>query len=265
MPPKDKKKNNKEIEAAKLEAERQAALALKREQEAQYGLNPLIQGQKTPMFLTQWFTEKAWSHENPRTFTREYLKQQFSNQEIIDLITDGELDMYSNSILYNLVYAKNELKLKNEKACFLINLLFTVFINSDDRFMSKNFEFLEDIRAREAAEAEAAQANDKKKDKKADKKKGAEEEEVVIDDESELDRSEIQVGNALEDKSYDQDLREFKQKLSLMCKGNPDLFNRGQIASIVNYAVESYFNNFRLFNFCQTNEQTEENIYMQVS
>lgn len=87
----------------------------------------------------------------------------------------------------------------------------------------------------------------------------------MIDDESELDRSEIQINDALDGKTYESDLSEFKQKLSLLCKGNPDLFEKSQIAKIVNYAVESYFNNFRLFNYCQTNEQTEENVYLQVT
>lgn len=263
---KDKKKNNKEVEAQKLEAERLAALALKQEQEAKYGLNRLVAGENTPMLLTEWFTKTAWMHENPRSFTREFLTEQFTQQGLIDQITDGELDMYSNSILYNLIYAKDKLKLDDHKACYLINVLFTVFVNNDQRYSQKEFEFLEDVRAREAAEAEEAQANDKKKDKKgADKKKTEAVEEVVIDEEDELDRSEIQVGGALDSKNYDEDLSQFKKQLASLCKSNPGLFERSQIANIVNYAVESYFNNFRLFNFCQTNEQTEENIYLQVT
>jgi hypothetical protein len=226
---KGKQKNNKEVEAARLEAEKQAALALRQEQEAKYGLKRLINGQNTPMLLTQWFTETAWMHENPRSFTKTYLSEQFTQQGIIDNITDSELDMYSNSILYNLVYAKDKLKLTDEKACYLINLLFTVFVNNDERYTTKQFVFLEDVRAREAAEAELAQADTKKKDKKADKKGKKTEvvEEVVIDDASELDRSEIQVGSALDSKSYDSDLQEFKKNLSLVCKANPGLFDRG--------------------------------------
>lgn len=264
--PKDTKKNPKELEAQRLEAERIAAETLKRQQEEECGLLRLIEGENIPMFLTQWFTTTAWSHEDPRTFTKSYLMRVFTAQKLADEITDFEIDMYANSILYNLVHAKDKLHLSDQATCYFLNLLFSVFVNQDSRFGSKTFEFLEDIRAREAAEEQQAAADKNKKapEKDAKKKTDGKDDLPVVDESEPLDRDEIKLGTSLDQKSYEDDLSQFKQRLAKVCRTNPDLFDKSQIAQIISYAVESYFNNFRLYNFCQLYEQSEENLYLTV-
>ena len=51
MPKGKAKKNNKEVEAARLEAERQAAEALRIEQEKKYGLRRMVAGDDN--YITQ--------------------------------------------------------------------------------------------------------------------------------------------------------------------------------------------------------------------
>lgn len=264
---KDTKKNPKELEAQKLEAERIAAEALKRQQEDQYGLDRLTPGENIPMLLTKWFTTTAWSHEDPRTFTKAYLVKQFTDHKLIDEITDFEIDMYANNILYNLVYAKDKLKLDDNSSCYFLNVLFSVFVNQDKRFTSKTFEFLEDVRAKEAAEEQQAATDKNKKAPEKDPKKKVDgkDELPVVDESDPLDRDEIKLGTSLDEKTHEDDLAQFKLRLQKLCRSNPNLFNKGQIAMIINYAVESYFNNFRLFNYCQQYEQSEENLYLTVS
>lgn len=265
--PKDTKKNPKELEAQRLEAERIAAETLKRQQDEECGLNRMIEGENIPMFLTQWYTTTAWSHEDPRTFTKAYLMRMFTAQKLVDEITDFEVDMYANNILYNLVYAKDKLHLDDTATCYFLNLYFSVFLNQDSRFSSKNFEYLEDVRAREAAEEQqAALDKTKKAPEKDPKKKGDTKDDMPVVDESDpLDRDDIKLGTSLSQKSHEDDLAQFKLRLSKVCRANPALFDKSQIALIINYAVESYFNNFRLYNFCQLYEQSEENLYLTVS
>jgi hypothetical protein len=107
----------------------------------------------------------------------------------------------------------------------LINLLFGVFLNNDQRFNSKFYDFLEDRKAREAAEEEA-QAADKNKKVVADPKKKEAVEEVVIDDDDELDRSEIKVGDSLDQKTHQKDLDLFKRNLTQLCKIHPNLYDK---------------------------------------
>lgn len=137
--------------------------------------------------------------------------------------------MYSNSILYNLVYAKDKLKLDDMATCYFLNLLFSVFINEDQRFTSKTLEFLEDIRARELAEEQQAAADKNKKapEKDPKKKTDGKDDLPVLDESDPLDRDEIKLGSSLEQKSHENDLAQFKIRLSKLCRANPQLFTKG--------------------------------------
>jgi len=255
---KEKKKTAKEIEAEKLEQERLAKEALKKEEEMKYGLNELIENQGPPMLLTNWFTSECWNHSEPRKFAAEYLLEIFTRLKIEKLIRNDEIDMYANSIIYNLIYAKNNLKLDEEKTCYLANLLFSVFINGDGRF-SIEFPYLKNIVEEEEEEEDPKK---KKKDKKG--KKDEEEEIVLVDDESVFDRSLIEINETIEGKEYGDDMVHFKRTLGLFAKSRLGLFSKAELASIIAYTKDSYFNNFKLFNYCQTHEQTEQNLYLQV-
>jgi hypothetical protein len=256
---KDKKKTAKEIEAERMEAERLAKEALKKEEEMKYGLNELVENQGPPMLLTQWFTTACWDHEDPKKFTEEYLLTIFTKLEIDRKIKNDELEVYSNSIVYNLIHAKNVLKFDDEKSCFFVNLLFSVFINGDARFEIE-YPYLKNEVVEEEVEEDAKK---KKKEKKG--KKEEEEEVQLVDDESEFDRSLIEISDSLEGKEYGDDMMFFKMTLGKLAKANLDRFSKAELGQIITYAKDSYFNNFRLFKYCQTHEQTEENIFLQVT
>lgn len=264
---KDKKKSNKELEQEKLEEERLKREALEKEQEMKYGIRSFIPGERIPMLLTEWFTKQCWSHDSPRKFTRTHLLGVFERLGVDRLIRDDEIEMYSNSIIYNLIHAKDAMKLDDEKACYFVNLMFFLFVNKDKRF-DVEYVFPEDKVEEEEEELDDKKGKGKEKEKKKGKKNTEEDEEedFLVDEEDEFDREEIKIDTgALDGKSYDEDLKGFKVLISRLVKNKLDLFDRQQIARIVAYSIENYFNNFNLFNYCQTHEQTQENIYLQVS
>lgn len=268
MPPKpkkqtkDKKKPSKESEAEKLEEERRQKEALEKEEIEKYGITSFIKEERIPMLLTEWFTKECWINESPRKFAREHLLKMFERVGIDKKIRDDEIDMYSNSIIYNLIYAKDKLKFDDKMTSYFINLMFFLFTNGDKRFQV-DYTFIGDKKEEEDEEEEES----KKKGK--DKKKGKQDEEeefVLVDEEEEFDREEIPIDSSvLENKSYEEDLKSFKTLISKLVKSDINLFNKEQIARIVTYSIDNYFNNYNLFNYCQKNEQTEENIYLQVS
>lgn len=259
---KDKKKSNKELEAERLEEERLKREAIEKEQEMKFGIQSFLPDERVPMLLTQWFTKECWNHDSPRKFTRTHLLGMFERLGVDRLIRDDEIDMFSNSIIYNLIHAKDTMKLNDEKACYFVNLMFFLFINKDKRF-DVDYFFVGD-----KVEEEEEDEEDKKKkgnDKKKGKKTEEDEEDFLVDEEDEFDREEIKVdAGALGGKSYEEDLKGFKVLVSKVVKNNLELFSKQQIARIVAYSIDNYFNNFKLFNYCQTHEQTQENIYLQV-
>ena len=264
---KDKKRTNKEIEAERLEQERRLREAKRKEDELKYGINELVDHVNKPMLLTEWFITTCWEHEDPRQFAQEHLMELFTRLKIDKLIKNDEIEMYANAVIYALIFAKDKLAADTRKAYYITNLLFSLYYNGDTRF-DIEYPYLRVVREREAAEAEEDAKNKKKDGKKGGKggdKGGEEEEEQAEEDEdSEFDRSLIEIGDSVAGKTYEDDLAGFKASLGLLAKRVPGLVTKADIARIVGYSIQSYFNNFNLFNYCQTHDQTEENVYLQV-
>ena len=100
----DKKKTSKEEEAALLQEKQRLIRAQEIENNLKYGIYDLIKDKSYPMILTQWFIQEAWTHDTPRAFTKEYLTTQFGKLGILNSVTDDELELYSNTILRNLIF-----------------------------------------------------------------------------------------------------------------------------------------------------------------
>ena len=49
-----------------------------------------------------------------------------------------DLDIITEYTLYNIIFAKDKLKLNDEKTVILINLLFSVLRNNDKRYLMKS-------------------------------------------------------------------------------------------------------------------------------
>lgn len=157
----------------------------------------------------------------------------------------------------------------------MVNLMFGIMIHNDKRFQIE-YPFLGRQKEEEEVEEVKEEVKAGKKGAKAvkggkDKKKAKKEEEVAPEpqeeeeEDEEFSRSDIVVGDNLETKTQEGDLQEFKQRLRDLVTIDVDLFEKSQVASIVQHAIESYFNNFELFNLFQTSEQKEEELFIQVN
>ena len=274
--PVDKKKNTKELEAEKLEQERLEREKKQEEDDKKFGIKELIKDKDYPMLLTQYYVETAWSHDSPRQFTKEYFMEALKRLKLDKLVSDDELELYSNFTLQNLIYGKSTLNLCWGKITVLVNLLFGIMINNDKRFQIE-YPFIG--RKKEEEEVDEVKEEVKGAVKKGakvtkvvkDAKKGKKEEEVLMEpqeeqeEDEEFSRSDILVGDNLAAKTQESDLLEFKQRLRELMGADITLFEKGQIANIVEHAVDSYFNNFELFNLFQTTEQKEEELFIQVN
>lgn len=264
---KDKKKTAKELEAERLEEERIKKLELKLENEKKFGINPFTSGTKrTPMLLTSWFLQECWNNDSPRKFARTHILKIMENLGNDREIRDNEIEMFANAIIYALIHGKDKLKFNDKKLYYFVNLIFYLFVTNDQRFEKVNYVFIGDEEEEEEEIEEKGKGGKGKKDKKGKKKEEEEEEtEALVDEEDEFDREEISIDmNSFQGKNYDVDLKGFKVLIGGIVKENFELFYKEEIARIVTYAIDNYFNNYRLFNYCQTHEQTEENIYLQV-
>lgn len=224
-----------------MEEEQKARRERRQQQDKKYGIQAYVEGY--PMLLTEDFVSSVWTSAQPREAAFEYLYNQLERLKVVNKVKDDELRMYANQILFDLIHLKKDLEFTESKCYLALNLLFYNFINNDSRF---NIEYpYVKVQTSEEEEEEA------------------EEQPAKLEDE--IDRSEIQVLDALDGKTYESDLKDFKEYLSKMAKKNPSIFTKQDLVALVNHALTSFFNNYNLFRYNSLYEQTEEEIRMQVT
>jgi len=60
------------------------------------------------MLLTQYYVETAWSHDSPRQFTKEYFMEALKRLKLDKLVSDDELELYSNFTLSEFIKVSEE-------------------------------------------------------------------------------------------------------------------------------------------------------------
>lgn len=66
------------------------------------------------------------------------MKRYLDNEGVFNNFRKIDIDMIIDFHLYNLVFTKNDMKLPDEKACVLLNLLWSVLRQGDPRYTERS-------------------------------------------------------------------------------------------------------------------------------
>jgi hypothetical protein len=138
MPPKETKP--KKLDAKELEAIRLAEEAKKKEEEDQIRLEELkkfdVKKLSTglEMIITEYCIQEMWKHENPKEFVIEFMSKYFTKENIMDRFNKNDLQILAEFHIFNLIFAKEQLHLDDNKSMVLLNIFWEFIKNNNSKY-----------------------------------------------------------------------------------------------------------------------------------
>lgn len=135
---KDKKIDAKELEAQRL-AEEQRLLEEQRLREKEEARRREILQIPTglTLYLNEYCIQEAWKHQKPKEFLTEFVTRVFKDKDLLDNFEAIEIAIVAEFHLYNLIFAKEELELDDQKTMVLLNLLWLLLMNNNPFYERK--------------------------------------------------------------------------------------------------------------------------------
>ena len=114
------KKDAKELEAQRL-AEEQKMLEEQREREKEEARKReiLVLPTGLTLYLNAYCIQEAWKHQKPKDFLVEFVTRVFKDKDLLENFEPVEISIIAEFHLYNLIFAKEELELDDQKATVL--------------------------------------------------------------------------------------------------------------------------------------------------
>ena len=131
-------KEAKELEAQKL-AEEQRLFEEQREREKEIARRReiLVLPTGLTLFLNEYCIQEAWKHQKPKEFFVEFVTRVFKDKDLLDNFEPVEISIVAEFHLYNLIFAKEELELDDQKTTVLLNLFWLLLINNNPFYERK--------------------------------------------------------------------------------------------------------------------------------
>lgn len=67
------------------------------------------------MIITSWCLEQVWHHPSPKDFVKDFISHYLTGRQLLDRFESIDLQIISEYILYNIIFAKETLKLDPEQ------------------------------------------------------------------------------------------------------------------------------------------------------
>lgn len=142
MPPKDAKP--KKIDAKELEAQRLVEEAKKKEEEEKIRLEELRKFETIKLstglelILTEYCIQEMWKHDDPKEFVIEFMSQYFTKENIFGNFNKNDLKILAEFHLFNLIFAKKQLHLDENKSMVLLNIFWELIKNNNAKYQKSN-------------------------------------------------------------------------------------------------------------------------------
>lgn len=139
-PVKDKKAEAKELEAKRLAEEARLAEEQRlREKEDARKRETLQLPTGLTLYLNEYCVQDGWKSEKPKDFFIEFISRVLKDRDVLENFEPQELAIIAEFNLYNLIYAKEELQLDDQKTIIFLNLLWLLLTNRNPLY-EKKFE-----------------------------------------------------------------------------------------------------------------------------
>ena len=173
-----------------------------------YGVLQVFNG--LDLILTEYMILNIWDSDHPVAYLKQcicYQLKRINQDDLHTKFTADEYEMLSSTLVYALVFAKNDLKLNNLKSAVLVNLLWNVFKFSDKRFEDITFP-LYDSDEFDVVNMSDSEFNDFKKEKTLPIF-----ENIKVPKNSDVDDVFLNEHDFCNEKSYSNDLSMFKNAI----------------------------------------------------
>lgn len=239
------KEKPKKIDAKELELQRMQEEARRREEEERkrqeelrkYEVIVLSTGLK--LILTQYCITEAWKNPKPKDFLADFMGKYFKKAGLLDNFESLEVNILAEFHLFNLIFAKEELALDDFRTTVLVNLFWEILMNGNSNYAVKqenNGSLFENSR------------NFKENLEKSKGKKSS----IMF-----------------KEKGFSSDLEYFQRRLSqhsVIFQEMPSLriFQVSQSKAIMDFAINSVFSHYKLYENIFNNKQKNEEILIKV-
>jgi len=126
----------KELEAQRLAEEMRLQEELRRKEEARKS-EILTLPTGLVLYLNKYCVEEAWKHPQPKEFITKYITQLFKQKGILSNFEYVEITIIAEFHLYNLIFAKEQLELDDDKTVVLLNILWTLMMHNNPFYFQK--------------------------------------------------------------------------------------------------------------------------------
>ena len=142
MPPKDAKP--KKLDAKELEALRLAEEAKKKEEEEKIRLEELkkFEARKLStgleLIITEYCVQEMWTHDDPKEFVIEFMSHYLTKENLLSNFNKNDLKILAEFHLFNLIFAKEQLHLDENKSMILLNLFWELIKSNNAKYQKGN-------------------------------------------------------------------------------------------------------------------------------
>ena len=88
--------------------------------------------------ISEYMIESVWDHDDPVYHIKECMYYQLERLHINEKFKIIEQDTIANQMVYSMIFAKNDIKMDNYKTAIVVNLLWSLFKNDDERYENQN-------------------------------------------------------------------------------------------------------------------------------
>ena len=134
----------KKLDAKELEALRIAEETRKQEEENRIRLEELKKYEVKKLstglelVLTEYCITEVWKHENPKDFIIDFISKYFTEQKMMGNFNNNDLLILAEFHLFNLIFAKEQLHLDDNKSMVLLNIFWELIKNDNYKYNRKS-------------------------------------------------------------------------------------------------------------------------------
>lgn len=134
----EKKPDAKELEAKRLAEEARLAEELRiREKEEAKKREIIRLPTGLTCYLNEYCVQEAWKQAKPKEFLITFVTRVFKDTDLIGNFEAIEISLIAEFHLYNLIFAKEDLELDDQKTVVLLNLLWVLLMNKNPFYEKK--------------------------------------------------------------------------------------------------------------------------------
>lgn len=254
-----------QVKVGVIDEGRDKVLARVQNEHEKYGVLQVFNG--LDLILTEHMILNIWDHDTPVAYLKQcicYQLKRINQDDLHTKFTADEYEMLSSTLVYALVFAKNDLQLNNLKSTVLVNLLWNVFKFSDKRFEDITFPLYD------SDEFNTIKMSDSEFDAFKKEKALPNFNDTIVPKNSDIDDVFLNEHNFCNEKNYSNDLSMFKNVIKELSANRKSMefqgvrnsnFSKAEITKIIDYIFKCYFNQYDLYDYCRSYPVTQEEVY----